>query len=210
MIGVGGLWLRVDPARLRALYGADCEGALTTIADQNLRYFTRKLDAGHDWDARHWLPYAKKKVKVDLVFFSPPFRQNHSCGKTASQQEIRDRNHLHSMQNFGNNQANLARLVKTPARFWAAMVEVYGMAREMMKKDGTMVVILRNFVKNGQEVDDIFNHIMCMRLAGLDPVGAHPREVPTTKYIQMQWAYRKVELEDRIWIDLETAVVATR
>lgn len=184
MIGVGQLWLHIPHAY--TLEGCDLE--------------SRRPELAPKADARYWQPRVRHKA---LVMFSPPYLQNHSAGATEHQQQIRDSKGLHAMQEFGGSPGNLGRM--KPHEFWGAMLEVYRNVRTYTSTFGHMVVIVRNRVSKGREVNEIGEHIALMRAAGWRIEGAHPRALRPTGYTQ--W---KVAADPSTpWVRYEWAVVAT-
>lgn len=181
MYGAGCLWVG-DP--VRPVIGADIEAASPRSCG----------------NARTWAP--PDGSLADLVMFSPPFLQNHSAGVTAHQRQIRDSKGLHSMQEFGATVGNLGRM--KPVEFWLAMAEVYAQVLTYTKPIGRMVVILRNYIREGREVDEVGDHLALMRGACWEIEGVHPRALRPTGY--QQW---KVARDPRTpWIRTEFAVVA--
>ena len=181
MYGAGCLWIGDPPRRV---IGADIE--IASPRSQG--------------NARTWAPPCGSLV--DLVLFSPPFLQNHSAGATEHQQEIREAKGLHTMQEFGVTVGNLGRL-KAPD-FWLGMADVYRQVLTYTKAAGRMVVILRNYIRRGQEVDEIGDHLALMREASWEIEGAHPRALRPTGY--QQW---KVARDPSTpWIRTEWAIVA--
>lgn len=148
-------------------------------------------------DARSWSP---PRSPVDFTMFSPPFLQNHSAGKTAYQVALRDRKGLHAMQQFGAAPGNLGSMKE--AEFWPAMAAVYRQVRTYTS--GTMVVILRNRIKKGVEVDVVGRHVAEIRWAGWRVEGAHPRALRPTGYQQ----FKVARDPNTPWIRTEWAVVA--
>jgi hypothetical protein len=102
-----------------------------------------------------------------------------------------ERRGLHSMQAFS---------MRPPD-----MLLVYSHIKAYLEPSGTMVVILRNRIQKGEEVDAVGNQIALMRFAGFELVGAHGRDlVRPTGY--QQW---KVAKDPTVpWVRWEWAVVA--
>lgn len=182
MYGVGQLWLKVPT---RNLVAVELEPSLVDSWVQRA-------------DARTWQPINRQ----DLVMFSPPFLQNHSAGATAHQHEIRDRKGLHAMQAFGVSDGNLGSM--RADEFWRAMLDVYCCVYEYTKISGHMVVILRNLIRQGLEVDIVGQHVSLMRNHGWSILGAHPRALRPTGY--QQW--KVARNASTPWIKTEWAVVA--
>lgn len=180
MAGVGGLWIGVPKRRVEY---CEIEKSPATIRQH---------------DARTWRPF----LDADLVMFSPPFLQNHSAGAGEHQQEIRNRKGLHSMQEFGASEGNLGRM--KPAEFWPAMLDVYRQVRTYTTNSGVMVVILRNMIRQGHEVQHVGEHVRMMRAAGWNPYGAHPRTLRPTGYTQ----FKVARDPSTPWIKTEWAIVA--
>lgn len=200
MIGTGGLWLRASRDRIGALYGCEVEESLYELGRGNVGGRGFRVSGVECSDARRWEPPAP----ADLVLFSPPFLQNHSSGATAHQQRIRERKSLHTMQQFGTSPDNLGRRRK--GEFWVAMSEVYARVADYLGPGGRAVVILRNRIRQGVELDEVGRHIGLMRGAGLVPAGVHPRDLERPTGYQA-W---KVARDPRTpWVRHEWAVVAT-
>lgn len=176
--GAGQLWLHVPDAQLEA-----CE--LEPAAH------------GRQGDARFWEPSAK----VDFVDTSPPFPQNHDSGKNEKQVELVQSKGWGAIQAFGSTPGNLANM--TVPDFWVAMRQVYERILSYLKPGGHLVVILRNYIRNEQEVDWIGRHVSCLRGLDADLVGAHPRRLRPVGPMQI-----KVSRDPRTpWTKLEWAVV---
>lgn len=148
-------------------------------------------------DARTWRP----PQPVDFVMFSPPFRQSHSSGQTEHQREIRERKGLHAMQEFGASPGNIGRM---KGGYYQAMLDVYRQVRSYTASTGLMVVILRNYIRRGDERDEVGDHVKLMTLAGWYVLGAHPRVLRPTGYTQWKLARDP----STPWIKNEWAVVA--
>lgn len=213
MIGVGGLWL-AQRSRVGLLCGSEVEPELVTLAQENLAQACGEQQEQQALslrenriavaDAREWKP----GVWLEFVLSSPPFRQNHTAGATENQQRIRRQKNLHSMQAFGKSPGNLTR--EKGAAFWEAMAQVYANTRSLMALGAHALFVLKNHVRNGQEVDEVGLHLEAMRRGGLEILGAHPRELWPTGYVQMRWKKDNVPPEERVWISLEWSVVTRR
>jgi len=191
MIGVGGLWLRAPRVQL---FGCEVEPAGAKLASRALSWADVQRA-----DARTWTP----PRFADLVHFSPPFAQNHAAGKNDHQRELRDAKRLHAMQQFGDHPDNIGPL-RGPA-FWGAMERVY--ERVHTYAAGVVVIVLRNRIRGGLEVDEVGEHLQLLRATGFQVVGVHPRDlVRPTAYQAM-----KVARDPRTpWIRWEWFVVARR
>lgn len=204
MLGVGGLWLNAGE-QVSTLHGADCEAPLTQMAVENLG--RAGIDAvvwnesGRNWVPRN--PETGKPVKVSLAMFSPPFRQNHSAGATEHQQEIIRVKNLHQVQAFGQSDDNFANLDEIA--YWAAMWEVYARAAAYLAPGGHMVVILRNMIRNGAELDIVGRHLkVAASMTGLEVLGAHPRDLERPTGYQ---AWKVAKDATVRWVRIEWAIV---
>lgn len=199
MFGAGGLWIKADVTRVGSLEGCEIEGTLCGLGRSNLQQQSLKCaDLSHA-DAVAWRP----RRSPDLVLFSPPFLQNHSAGSNAHQQAIRERKSLHSMQEFGGHVENLG--TKKPDAYWDSIARLYENVSSYVNRRGSVVVILRNRILRGCEIDEVGRHINLMRAAGLTITGAHVRDlVRPTGY--QAW---KVARDPNIpWIRYEWAIAA--
>ena len=217
MVGAGCLWNWIAPARIKKLWGVDCEAATITVAQANLADFRTEIARG---DARSWKPWKIRMKKgengedtpvihrpqMHLVMTSHPFPQSHSSGGTKHQQEIRERKNLHAMQEFGTSPSNIANM-KTEADRWCAILQTYARIRESLRPDGISAVILRNHVKGQVEQPEVEKHIWAMRMAGLTPFRAHPRDLVRPAF------YEQAKLSknpDYVWTRLEWVITARR
>jgi hypothetical protein len=199
MFGPGGLWVRAPEKQLRAVYGCEIEEPLCQLARKNLECCQFRTTSVSCSDACHWEPPSL----ADLVLFSPPFLQNHSAGKTAHQQGIRERKSLHTMQEFGCHPGNLGR--KSATEFWDAMTSVYTRVASYVRSSGHMVVVLRNRIRHGREMDEVGRHIHLMRDAGFVILGVHARDLQRPTGYQ---AWKFARDPNMAWIRYEWVVVA--
>lgn len=149
-------------------------------------------------DARTWTP----RRPVGFAMFSPPFLQNHSSGATEHQKQIREKKSLHAMQEFGAAPGNLGRM--KPTMFWDAMDAVY---RQVFTYAPRLVVIVRNYIRSGFEVNVVDRHAQGIARAGYMVEGAHRRDLLRPTGYQ-QW---KVARDPSTpWVRYEYALVARR
>lgn len=195
MFGSGGLWINSSPYRINSLEGCEIEENLSEVGLRNAQLRAFNSVRVHCGDARYWSP----SKPPDLVLFSPPFLQNHTSGATDKQKLIREKKALHTMQEFGSHPDNLGR--KRPSEYWAGMGSVYRNVSSYIKRTGTALIVLRNRIRGGIEVDEIGKHIRAMREAGLSVLGVHPRDLqrptgyqawklardPRTPWIRYEW-----------------------
>lgn len=190
MIGAAGLFAHAKDLMLE-IHGTDCEKDRVRLAHDNLGAQGHVEVA----DARTWRPWGP----VGLVVLSPPFQQNHSGGKTNHQQEMIEKKRLHQFQEFGAASSNIAKLRREP--YFDALGLVYKNVSTYLAHGGRFVLILRNYIRRGEEQDEIALHLLTLRNAGFEVAGAHPREleptawqqtklarVPSTPYTRIEWA----------------------
>lgn len=199
MAGSGGLWVKVQRQRVGSLYACEIEESLYSLCSQNLKLKNFGSSSVACSDAREWKP-AKK---ANLVLFSPPFLQNHSSGATEHQRNIRERKSLHTMQEFGTHPDNLGR--KKAVEFWQGMSSVYSSVSKYLNPTGYAIVILRNRIRHGQEIDEIGRHISLMHQEGLKPIGAHVRDLVRPTGYQ---AWKLARNPNLPWIRYEWAIVS--
>lgn len=227
MVGAAGLW--IDGREfVERLYANECESKLTRVSAKNLAsagYVTwekrvhglASYQVSND-DARTWRPdrwsidrksiknkKAAKKVflPVDLIVTSPPFGKNHDAGNTGVNKDCVEDKNLHAAQAWGKDPRNIGNLKGW--RLWEALLQIYGQMASYLKKGGTAVVILRNYIRDGKDVDDVGNHLVLMRMAGFKIVGVHPREVWATGH-----RAKYVHTMGMPYTDLEFTVVLTK
>lgn len=95
-------------------------------------------------------------------------------------------------------------LIAAPQTPADAMGDIYTQIKSYTAPNGRMVVILRNRISKGVEVDEVGHHMQVMTLRGWVVMGAHPRQLRPTGYTQ--W---KVAKDPKTpWIQTEWAVVA--
>ncbi len=201
MLGAGGLWLRTTKTSLgnASLQGCEIEETLYGLAKMNIETGNYRSTNLFCADALEWEP----SDDASLVLFSPPFLQNHSAGATKHQIEIMERKSLHTMQEFGKSPKNIGR--RTPSEFWKSMAILYKNIHRYLHRNGCVVVILRNRIKNGTEIDEIGRHINLMMESGLVPVAVHPRELLRPTGYQ---AWKLARNPDLPWVKYEWVVVA--
>lgn len=148
-------------------------------------------------NAETWTP----AEKVWAIITSPVFGKNHSNGKGAHQTQIRNSKNAHAMQEFiADNADNLYR--QKGAAYWRMMLNIYAQMRTYVHRDGRAVIILKNYVKDEREVDDVGDHLVLARLAGWKVVGLHPRELAPSMF--NQW---KSKSDGRLFAPLEWSAV---
>jgi hypothetical protein len=195
MVSVGGLWLKTK-GLIKRLHANDCEFPLVFLAQENL-VLRRQIDALFSGeDAVSWRPPGA----VHLILTSPVFGQNHSSGATRQQKSIRKDKDIYAVQAFqAKAPGNLAHLAGP--QYWATMLRIYAQMRSYLSRAGTAVVLLRNHVRSGKEVDDVGNHLALMSIAGFRILGLHPRKLEPTMY--NRWHFEK---SGRPYVGLEWAV----
>jgi hypothetical protein len=199
MFGTGGLWVKAPIERFSALHGCEIESHLHELGRRNLTHLEIDATGILNADAREWAP----AEPADLVLFSPPFLQNHSAGATAHQREICERKALHTVQEFGAHPDNLGR--KKPHEFWESMSLVYGAVSGYVREGGHVVVILRNRIRDGREIDEVGRHIKLIQASGLDLLGVHSRDLERPTGYQAWKVARNPSIP---WVRYEWAVVA--
>ena len=107
------------------------------------------------------------------------------------------------MQEFGTHPGNLGG--KRAADYWEGMGSVYESVSEYVNPDGHVVVILRNRIRQGLEVDEVGRHISLIQERGLNPVGVHFRDLVRPTGYQ---AWKLARDPNLPWIRYEWAVVA--
>ncbi len=199
MFGSGGLWINAPLERVGHLEGCEIEASLSSIGRSNARSRRFRSAEVACNDAATWTP----SCQPDVVLFSPPFLQNHSSGATEKQKLIREKKALHTMQEFGAHPENLGR--KKPSEFWAGMDAVYKNIASYIRPSGVALVILRNRIRSGQEVDEVGRHIGALRGAGFSIPGVHARDLERPTGYQ---AWKLARNPATPWIRYEWVVVA--
>lgn len=181
MCGVGGLFLRY-PYRVASFDGNDCVPARVDLARRNLARFLVTDDLHVQvGDARVWKP----RHLLDLVITSPEYRDvNHSSGPGAKQQEIVQKHRMYQVQAFEVTDESLGAMSEED--FWAGCFEVYSRIHEALVPGGRVIVVLRNKVTKGREVDHVGRHIGLMRMAHLLVDEVLPRDLGAPSRFTMQ------------------------
>lgn len=181
MIAVGGLWIRADRSRARRVYGAELE-PIGLLAQRNLDPHNRgRALVEIEADAKGWAP----PEPVDFAQFSPPYDEvNHDSGKCESQVNLVKSKGWQTFQAFGGSPQNIGRL--TGAAYWRAIRRVYRKVASYVKHGAHVVVIVRNHIREGREVDRVRWHIRLLELVGLVVLGVHPRALRPGGPMQMK------------------------
>lgn len=202
--GVGGLWL--DTAgQIRSLLLVDCEQSLVDMASKNVAARIPWLPtiAWRD-DARSLRSLPPGHEQVDLVMTSPPFRQSHMAGMNEKQQRLMQEKRIYNVQGFRCSEGNLGNIFfSKQENYFDAMQLVYERLRTLIRPDGYLFLVLRNFVRNNEEVDEVGAHLVRLRRVGFRPVRVHPRMLRPTFYMQSHIS----KDPNRPWISTEWSLV---
>lgn len=138
--------------------------------------------------------------KVDSIITSPPYDEGtgHGRGKSTELQETKGL-HLHGAGSYSNSKENIGEL--KGQSYLQAMLQVYSQCHQVLRPEGLMILVTKDFIRNRKRVDLARDTIKLCEQAGFTLLERHYRRLPAQSfwrviYYQKNPNVEKIDTED--------------